>query len=121
MATSGPRGGRPKAIEPKTQRINVRLADAEHAQIERQAAALGVSLSEYLRMAALGRGIRRVSQAPSLHIDPDLFHELRRQGVNLHQIVKHLNIHHAPLDAFEADIRELLARIRGIINRVHPQ
>jgi hypothetical protein len=56
--------------------------------------------------------------APRLQIEPHLFHELRRQGVNLHQIVKHMNIHRTPPGAFEQDVRELLARIRGIINRV---
>lgn len=121
MTSSNPRGGRPRIPNPKSRRINVRFAEAEHAVIERQAAAAGVSASEYLRMSGLG-AIPRVARStvPALHIEPGLFHELRRQGVNLHQIVKHLNIHQTPPGAFEADIRELLSRIRGIINRVAP-
>lgn len=78
-----------------------------------------------MRIAALGmtpdrRHPPRPGRQETLAIDSALFHELRRQGVNLHQTVKHLNIHQTPLPAFELDVRELLARIRGIINRALP-
>jgi mobilization protein NikA len=124
MVAANPRGGRPRTPNPKALRINVRVAPDDHSQIARKATAAGISMSEYMRIAALGmtpdrrnppRTTREVVQA--LPIDPALFHELRRQGVNLHQIVKHLNIHQTPPGAFESDVRELLARIRAIINR----
>jgi Mobilization protein NikA len=125
MLAAHPRGGRPRTPNPRALRVNVRVAANELCEIERKATAAGISMSEYMRIAALGmtpdrRKPPRSGRAsgPLLQIDPALFHELRRQGVNLHQIVKHLNIHHTPLEAFEGDVRELLARIRGIINRV---
>jgi hypothetical protein len=122
MLAANPRGGRPRSPNPKALRINVRLAAEDHSRIEQKATAAGISMSEYLRIAALGTTPERrnpprgAAGAPQL--DPALFHELRRQGVNLHQIVKHLNIHGTPPGAFEQDVRELLARIRGIINRM---
>lgn len=121
MSSTSSRGGRPRSPNPKSLRINVRFAAHERAEVERQAAEAGVSMSEFLRMTALRSGMRasRASQ-PSFHIDAELFHELRRQGVNLHQIVKHLNIHQTPPGAFEQDILEILARIRGIMNRSLP-
>ncbi len=125
MVAPNPRGGRPRIPNPKALRINVRVAPDDHSQIARKATAAGISLSEYMRIAALGmtpdrRNPPRARQdaGQALQIEPGLFHELRRQGVNLHQIVKHLNIHQTPPGAFEEDVRELLARIRGIINRV---
>ena len=121
MVAPSPRGGRPKIPNPKALRINVRLAADEHSTIARKATAAGITMSEYLRRAGLGMTAERRNPPRSqegLPVDPALFHELRRQGVNLHQIVKHLNIHHTPIGAFEQDVRELLGRIRGIINRV---
>ena len=122
MVAANPRGGRPRTPNPKALRINVRVAPDDHSQIARKATAAGVSMSEYLRIAALGTTSQRRNPPRSarlvMQIDPALFHELRRQGVNLHQIVKHMNIHRTPPGAFEQDVRELLARIRGIINRM---
>jgi hypothetical protein len=124
MVAANPRGGRPRLPNPKALRINVRVAPDDHSQIARKATAAGISMSEYMRIAALGATAERRNPPRALHgagpafqIEPGLFHELRRQGVNLHQIVKHLNIHKTDPGAFEQDVRELLGRIRGIINR----
>lgn len=65
----------------------VRVSAAESALIEERASRAGLSVSAYLREAALDRDI----SPPRRTMDDQLLVELNRCGVNLHQLVRHLN------------------------------
>ena len=65
----------------------VRLKDAELAALTSQAAAHGLSLTEYVRQRALGGRMT----APRATADDRLLSEVNRIGVNLNQIARSLN------------------------------
>ncbi len=82
-------GLKPREIKPF--RLGVRLSENEHEIVVRHAEKAGLTVSEYVRVSALGP-----TYASS--IDPEkrqqllnLNRELSRQGTNLNQIAKHLN------------------------------
>ncbi len=59
---------------------------SEYQSIAEKAAACGITESEYIRAAALGRDLKSVSQ-----INKDTYYELQRVAVNVNQIAKELN------------------------------
>jgi hypothetical protein len=84
---------------------SVRFTDAEHAHVKAQAAAAGLSLSEYLRRRALGHVV--VSRETL-----NLINELRRQG----GLIKHSL---AQLDGASRDeARAAFAAIQRAIERL---
>ena len=79
-----------------------------------------LSVSEYLRLSALGsrRKASRVVRIIEAPVWPaEVYHEVRRIGVNLNQIAHQLNTfpdRSAPVGLVEAlaDIRDCIARVR---------
>jgi hypothetical protein len=96
-------------------RVYSRVSDAERAQIEMDAAALGLSVSAYLRWLAVDRPQTRAVRRPLA--DVTLLSQLKGQcgriGGNLHQLLKLANRGEIPwaaeLDAAAHDVREFLA------------
>jgi hypothetical protein len=88
----------------------VRVNAAEAALIDARAAVAGLRLSVYIREAALGHDL---APAPR-DIDDKLLFELNRAGVNLHQIVRHLNFG----GSIPSDIGDVLAELKAAIARV---
>ena len=68
--------------------LRCRLRPAEYLRIRQAAQAAGLTLSDYIRRMLL-RGEVTVRQSRSL--DPDVYDQLRRIGVNLNQAVHKLH------------------------------
>jgi hypothetical protein len=96
-----PAKGRPKAARVKDHWISFRVTAEEHFQLIDKAQRSGMGAGDYARSRAL-RGIARSKKsAPATApIFGDgtraVFHELRKQGVNLNQIAHHCNRHQLP-------------------------
>lgn len=96
-----PTKGRPKAARVKDHWISFRVTAEEHFQLIDKAQRSGMGPGDYARSRAL-RGIARSKKAsPSTtpvfgEATRDVFHELRRQGVNLNQIAHLCNRHQLP-------------------------
>ena len=96
-----PANGRPKAARVKDHWISFRVTAEEHFQLIDKAHRSGMVPGEYARSRAL-RGIARSKKsAPATApIFGDgtraVFHELRKQGVNLNQIAHHCNRNQVP-------------------------
>ena len=60
------RGGRPPlpAGEARSKLLRVRMRDDEHAQLEQDARAAGLSVSEYVRRAIVGAGTPAATPVP---------------------------------------------------------
>ena len=103
---------RPKkdAEERRASPLSIRLTDDERAQIEESSIKAGMSASEYVRMLALGG---RIVIAERRFLDPAVFDELRRIGVNLNQLTKlaHVKENMPPaLPRLCADLERFLAK-----------
>lgn len=80
-------------------RLHVRLTATERASLEREAAAAGVSLSDFVRGRVLGTrrsplrsAMARAAEAPRYQaMHPVLFSELARIGNNLNQVARAFN------------------------------
>jgi hypothetical protein len=100
-AKARPAKGRPKAARVKDHWISFRVTAEEHFQLIEKAQRSGMGPGDFARSRAL-RGIARAKKsAPStVPIFGDatraVFHELRKQGVNLNQIAHHCNRHQLP-------------------------
>ncbi|MFV1563941.1 MULTISPECIES: plasmid mobilization protein [unclassified Phaeobacter] len=105
--------GRPKkqAAEARTEQMNTRYTLAEREYIRSQAAAAGLSESDYIRARALGLS---VSPARSSRADPALVTELNRIGVNVNQLAAAT---HMGRD-FSKLWQEVGAELRGILTKV---
>lgn len=96
-----PSKGRPKAARIKDHWISFRVTAEEHFQLIDKAQRSGMGPGDYARSRAL-RGIARPKKAvpATVPIFGDdtraVFHELRKQGVNLNQIAHHCNRHQLP-------------------------
>ena len=96
-----PAKGRPKAACVKDHWISFRVTAEEYFQLIDKAQRSGMGPGDYARSRAL-RGIARSKKsAPSTtpvfgEATRDVFHELRRQGVNLNQIAHLCNRHQLP-------------------------
>jgi Bacterial mobilisation protein (MobC) len=96
-----PAKGRPKAARVKDHWISFRVTAEEHFQLSDKAQRSGMGPGDFARSRAL-RGIARSKKnAPTTEpIFGDatraVFHELRKQGVNLNQIAHHCNRHQLP-------------------------
>lgn len=112
-ARKNSKGGRPRKAADERRDValpSVRVTAAEAAHVEEQAAAAGLSVSDYIRRRALGGRIAARKSAA----DDAALRELNRVGVNLAQIVKRLNM---TGDVAE-DAGEVLAEVRGAVERV---
>lgn len=93
-------GGRPKGLRVRDHWITFRVTAEEHFQLMEKAHRSGLSPGEFARSRAL-RGIGRAKKPPTTvpvfgEATRDVFHELRKQGVNLNQIARHCNQHQVP-------------------------
>ena len=79
----------------KTSRLNVRLTAEEHAHIGQCASAAGLTVSEYVRRAALNDGNRPIIRADAESLQA-LLRNLKRTGGSLNQCARELNTHHKP-------------------------
>lgn len=110
------KSGRPKKADNETRarRIAFRVTEDELMQIEAAALRAQVGVGEYARHAAL---TARAPQPPKSQTSMAAVSELNRVGVNLYQLVKHLNFGtgHIPadLDSLLADIRNAVEKIAG--------
>ena len=93
--------GRSKAPKVKDHWVSFRVTAEELFQLMAKAQASGLSHGEFARSRAL-RGIARKKKPSRIKapffdaLSHDLFHEARRQGVNLNQIAHHCNRHQVP-------------------------
>lgn len=114
------RGGRPKGNNAKTHFVAFRVTLEEHVRLLIKAQKSGMTLSDYARSRAM-RGYARTPKTSShaeLHFaeaSRELFHEVRRQGVNLNQIAHHCNRHQVPPPA---EISELLRRLQSLWDKL---
>ena len=79
----------------RTSRLNVRLTAEEHARIGQRASAAGLTVSEYMRRAALQDGDRPVIRTDAERLRA-VYRNLRHAGANLNQCARELNTHHRP-------------------------
>lgn len=89
---------RPRLAETarRTAQLRVRLTDGELATLQATAAQAGIAFPDFVRERAL-TGRVTVDQRQSLA--PEVWRELRRIGVNLNQIARHLNGNPGPASA----------------------
>lgn len=105
--------GRPEKAdaEARSTQIVVRLTEDERAQIEARAAASGVRVSAYVRALVLTGA---PPAPPRGATDAAAISELNRVGVNLWQIVKHLNFG----GGIPADLHEAIAEVRAAVEKL---
>lgn len=114
-------GGRPKKADPRTEQCNIRLTPREKEIVLRRAAVSGQTEAEFARAALLAGSpfMMRTPEAPLRSPEERLLdEELRRMGVNLNQLVRHINTH--PDRTLPADLQPLLATIRQHLAAVLP-
>lgn len=104
--------GRPPSAVLRDRFVTFRVTAEEHFKLMEKARRSGLSSGEYARSRAL-RGIAREKRAPrpQMIFGDDtraIFHEVRRQGVNLNQIAHHCNRHQVPPPAGTADLAQVL-------------
>ena len=107
--------GRPTKA-PEERRVNgpnPRFTVAEKVEIEQNAAALGVSLSDFIRRRSLGYRLPATLAAQRHHAA--LAVALLRIGVNLNQIAHHMN---AGRDA-PPELLALIARVGAMLEGIH--
>ena len=115
-----PTKGRPKAARVKDHWISFRVTAEEHFRLIDKAQRSGMGPGDYARSRAL-RGIARSKKsAPTTApIFGDgtraVFHELRKQGVNLNQIAHHCNRNQMPPPL---EVTELAKVIMGLWERL---
>jgi hypothetical protein len=111
--------GRPKSERIKDHWISFRVTAEDHFQILDKAQRSGLSPGDYARSRVL-RGIARRKKAAAVpqpfgDMTRTVYHELRRQGVNLNQIAHHCNRHQVEpppeVAALAAQILELWRKV----------
>jgi len=105
-------------------RVYSRVSDDEHAQIDMDATALGLSISGYIRWLAVNRPQTRAVRRPLA--DVTLLKQLKGQcgriGGNLHQLLKLANRGEIPwsdeLEAAAKEVRDFLATANAALKGV---
>jgi hypothetical protein len=108
---------RPKKppAERRHRRINVRVTDAEHADVGDAAERQGLRPAEFMRRRSLG--IRLPPSVADQEAIADLLNEFNRNGVNLNQLTHAVNAGRlAPLD----ELRTVLNRHNELMARLAP-
>jgi hypothetical protein len=109
---------RPPSDDPKTKVVATRFTVTEHVALLRDAARSGVSVSQFVRAKALAKDGACVTVKENRHyepLDPELFRELRRQGVNLNQIARQCNRNGAPPGP---DFFKLQGKLQAILEKI---
>lgn len=106
---------RRKAGARRDQFLQIRLTPDEAAEIESRATAARLTVSNYMRSAALNRTLKAVRHAA---LDPLTLHHLALLGSNMNQIARVLNAtgdteRAASLDELVIEIRALLDAVRS--------
>jgi Bacterial mobilisation protein (MobC) len=105
---------RPRQAVVREKKLTMRLTEAELQSLLLCAAKSGQTLTEYGRCRLLTGKAAKAKAAPRPFLDPDVWTQIRRIGVNLNQIAHRLNAdrHPAPptLEPLLKDIRQLLSR-----------
>jgi len=99
--------------EKREDRLNPRLTTAERVEIERNAAILGISPSEFVRRRSLSYRLP-AALAVQRHVAA-LAVALLRLGVNLNQIARHMNAGRAA----PPDLSALIARIDALLDDIY--
>ena len=102
--------------ERRDEALNPRLTAAERAEIERNAAALGLSPSEFMRRRALG--YRLPANVAAQQATASLGAAFNRLGVNMNQIARQLNVGRHPSEV-EAHLLALIDRINAELDRFY--
>lgn len=113
MSETRKKRGRPSKPEGEARTLAlppIRVNAEEMAFIEAQAATAGMPVSAYARDVLTRRKIA-ARQTP---LDDKMLFELNRCGVNLHQIVRHLNFG----KGMPNDIVQVLAELRAAVAKV---
>ncbi len=105
------KGGRPRKYTEgqEAPRATVRFSVAEYEKILSQAAAAGLSVSDYCRQAALTGEIKAAIRPEVI----PLLNELRAIGNNLNQIVKKAQADGIRTIAFKAD--DVLTQLKNLL------
>ena len=112
---------RPRQAQLRDQKVTFRVSAEELVSLRERAAKSRQTITDFGRAQMLtkrrGRKPKVAINAPLTIIDPDVFHELRRIGVNLNQIARHCNRHQVPPPAgFDTLVRHLI----GVLNHATP-
>jgi uncharacterized protein (DUF1778 family) len=102
--------------EKRDDQLNPRLTAAERAEIERNAAALGIAPTEFMRRRTLG--YRLPEAAAVQQARASLGAAFNRLGVNLNQIAHKLNSGREP-SALEAELQALIDRINAELDKLY--
>lgn len=93
-------------LDKRTEAWTVRFSGEEVAQVEALRSLTGLKKADYLRMVALGDKLPAVVPATNLQLHEDL----RRIGVNVNQIARHLN------DGGKSALEEIVVEIVELQN-----
>lgn len=97
--------------------LNIRLSDRERMRLEHRAAALGLTLAEFMRGRGLGYRLSR--RAAERQADALALATLNRLGVNLNQITHHANagwLTPGTDAALQTVLGEIQAAMRGLMH-----
>ena len=114
---------RPRQATVRDHKVTFRLSAEELVTLHVRAAKSGQTPSDFGRAQMLtkrGRPRKKPSAKlmPAVFVEPELFHELRKIGVNLNQIARHCNRHQVPPPAgFDRLVKNLL----GVLNHGAPR
>jgi hypothetical protein len=100
--------------ERREQQMKFVVTDEERVQIEQNASAYGLRLSEFFRRRSLG--VRLPAGAVDRQAQAEATAALLRLGINLNQIAKHVNAGRA---APVAEISDLITRINSAMDQLH--
>lgn len=92
--------------------VPIRFSKEERDSLLSQAKSYGVSLSEFVRRAALKR---RLPPAPPPQINRDIYQELSRIGNNLNQVARKI---HQGAVAVELELVGTLTELKGVVKEV---
>lgn len=118
-------GGRPKqhTTQALTRHVGVRFSEAERAQLDAAAAALGVSVSDLIRGRALdaGKAPRRRQASASPALSPEAIAALNAVGLDLRAIGNNANQIARALNGGEVADHAELARMADQLDALRPQ
>lgn len=90
---------REKLPDAMTYRVTLRFRADDMIKLKKAAGKYHCTISELVREAALKKRSPKKKKLPAELIEsfrPELYHELRKQGVNLNQIAHHCNMWRQP-------------------------